>query len=145
MTTMRIRPDVCLVVAVTLAAAGCGGESTGDDREAMADLNQIGLSYWSFIDIHKRPPANADDLIATVAEEDRKVTAAIAQRIKDGKYVVFWNVDLRPLGAAGKDVVLAYHKDVPTKGGMVVTATPDAANTRRMTAEEFKAAKMAGR
>jgi hypothetical protein len=71
------------------------------------------------------PPKKVEDL--------KGLNAEIVKAVKDGVYVVLWNAKS---GAPGTAIV-AYEKDVPTKGGMVADLN---ASVRRMTAQEFQAA-----
>lgn len=54
--------------------------------------------------------------------------------VRSGTYLVVWGIDLDKV-TDKKNAVLAYEKDVPVKGGWVVTA---AGEVKKMTAKEFQ-------
>jgi hypothetical protein len=109
-----------------------------DPAKKANDLKQIGLAYHSFVGTNKRPPASVEELEAYY-EKDARITAAI----KDGTYVVYWNVKFAELTNGTSNTVLGYEKDAPTKGGAVLIAD---GRVSTMTAAEFgKLAKPPGR
>jgi hypothetical protein len=98
------------------------------------DLKQIALSYLNFASTG-RSPSRLEDL-TDLKQEAPKVYQAIA----DGQYVVLWNANLRtPAGTS--NTILAYAKEVPTQGGVVVFLDGSA---RSITVQEFQAAAKAG-
>ena len=114
--------------APTLPPAGQGAKAN--------DLKQIGLAYHSCLDSGK-PPAGIEDL-EPYYNKDARITAAL----KDGTYVVYWNVKLTALVNGTSNTVLGYEKEAPTKGGFVLFAD---ASVKPLTADEFqKAAKPPG-
>jgi hypothetical protein len=109
------------------------------DREKAAnDLHNIGLFYQQFADANGKPPANLQDFLGYIQRDSRE----IAQRLQDGWYVIYWNVNFANLPDGTSNTILAYEKETPTTGGMVVMADQ---STRRMTAQEFAATAKAGR
>jgi prepilin-type processing-associated H-X9-DG protein len=101
------------------------------------DLKQIGLAYHSYLSTNNKPPARAEDL-APFYENNVKITTAL----KDGTYVVYWNVKLMSLVNGTSNTILGYEKDAPAKGGEVLYADGHVAT---LTAAEFaKAAKPPG-
>ena len=119
-----------------------GGASGGtrtklDEAKITNDFRQLGLAYHSCLDANKRPPAKVEDL-APFYENN----AALTAKIKDGSYILFWNVDVTKLANGASNTILGYEKDAPTKGGVVAFADGRAAV---VTAEEFaKAARPPG-
>jgi hypothetical protein len=73
----------------------------------------------------KSPPKSIDDL--------KGLDPKSIQAVKDSAIVILWN----PKPNAPSTAVIAYEKDVPTQGGMVVTLS---GVPQRMTPDEFKAA-----
>jgi hypothetical protein len=133
-------------VAGLLLAVGCllaGGCGRGG-AAASNDLKTLGLMYHEYNDKFKSGPASADDLakVAGVTGSPDLDKAAV-QKVKDGTYGFVWNVSLSQAIAKGStgDQVLAWESDASTKGGQVLMVD---ATVRRMTPEEFKAAKKAG-
>jgi hypothetical protein len=118
-------------------AAG-GAAPAADAAKKSNDLKQIALAYHSFLGKEKRPPTSVEEL-APYYEKDAALTAAL----KDGTYVVYWNVKLLELVSGTSNTVLGYEKDAPTKGGVVVFAD---GSVKTLSAEEFaKAAKPPGK
>jgi hypothetical protein len=117
-----------------LALLGCGGGSSTDPAVTQ-DLTKIGRGYHLFYDNFHRGPKDAEELRPYVEAESKTAIPGL----KDGRYVFIWNVGLLDMDGAG-DTILAYEKDVPTKGGPVLYGDTTVKN---LTAEEFKAAKKA--
>jgi hypothetical protein len=132
----------CLSVLVALAVAsltGCGGaakmQEAANRAKTQNDLRMIGLAFHNFSDANPgKAPAKAEDLKPYLNEAPE-----VYKKLETGEYVFVYNVSLTSMnaGAGGSSTVLAYEKDVPTKGGAVVMGD---ASTKQMTAEEFKAA-----
>jgi hypothetical protein len=101
------------------------------------DLKQIVLGYLSCLDATQKPPASAQDLAAYV-ENNAKLLGAL----REGQYVVYWGVNVFRLTAGTSSTVLAYEKDVPTKGGQVAMAD---GRVKTMSADEFAKATKAGK
>jgi hypothetical protein len=123
---------VGVLAAAALVLAGCSGlQEAAKKKQAENDLRQIALAYHASNDTNHKPPAKVDDLKPQLEAEAAKVF----QALKDGEYVVQWGTPV-----TGKDTdktVLAYQKDVPTKGGPVAMVD---GFVKQMTAEEFQAA-----
>jgi hypothetical protein len=145
------RPGACVrgsaAALLALAALGCGrgggeggggGAGGGDggraDPAATAELKQIGLAYHNYYDERKKGPPDADALRPFLAGGE-----GAYQGLKDGRYRFVWNADLLQ-NLPSHEVILAYHKDVPSQGGPVLFLD---ASTKNLTAEQFKAARMA--
>jgi hypothetical protein len=104
-------------------------------------LQDVGELYRSYQETFKKPPKSPRDLLKV-----GDATAPIGHAsIREKQVVVRWNVTLPDTAAEPtsppSDEVLAYIKDVPEKGGAVMTVDR---RIRRMTPEEFKGAKLAG-
>jgi hypothetical protein len=109
-----------------------------DQAKKVNDLKQIGLAYHNFVSAMGKPPTSAADL-EPYLEKDSKVPAAI----KDGTYVVYWNVKFTDLTNGTSNTLLGYEKDAPTQGGAVLFADGSA---KTLTVEDFaKAAKPPGK
>ncbi len=103
-------------------------------------LSEIGSIYRLYSEVSKKPPKNLKDF-----EPYREGTPNGIGAASRGEIVVLWGAKLNDLTEEGTgdspDEVLAYMKDVPTKGGMVLMKNR---KIKSMTAEEFKAAPKAG-
>jgi hypothetical protein len=131
-------------VAVTLAglalSAGCSGDKTGGasdpavDKQMDADLKRIGIAYHLHFDAKRKGPATGEDL-GPFLENDQRLLGLL----KSGDIVFIYNVGILDMDGTS-DTVVAYDKNVPTKGGMVLMGD---AVTKRMSADEFKKAKVA--
>jgi len=93
------------------------------------DLHQIYLYYNMQTTNLGKPPARLEDL-----PDLKKDMPAVYQGIQDGIYVVFWNA--RATGDSSQ-TLLAYVKDAPTQGGMVVMLDGSVQN---LSAAQFQAA-----
>jgi hypothetical protein len=101
-------------------------------------LKQIGLAYHDCLSNSNKPPAKIEDL-APYYENDAKITDAL----KKGQFVFIYNSSIKNMPAGTAKTILAYEKEVPTSGGLVLMAD---ASVRSMTADEFKKApKAAGK
>jgi hypothetical protein len=95
------------------------------------DLKQIALYYKMYGD-STRSPKKLDDL-----PDLQRDLPKVYQAIQDGIYVVQWNAHPTTSGSA----ILAYVRDAPTTGGVVVRFDGSIDN---LTAEQFKTASKAG-
>jgi hypothetical protein len=93
-------------------------------------LKQIGLAYHNCLSNTNKPPAKLEDL-APYYENDAKITDAL----KKGQFVFIYNSSIKNMPAGTAKTILAYEKDVPSSGGLVLMAD---ASVRSMTADEFK-------
>jgi hypothetical protein len=82
------------------------------------------------MDTSKKPPAKVEDL-APYYENDAQITTAI----KGGTFVVFWNSSFQAMTAGTSNTILAYEKEAPDQGGLVLMAD---GSVKTMTAKEFK-------
>jgi len=131
------------LIAVSLAVGfGCGQPATVNSPAVFQNnaLQEIGELYRSYTEIKKKPPQSLRDFDAY--SEGYPSGHIAAQR---GEVVVLWGAKLDDLSEAGTndspDEVLAYLKEVPEKGGLVLMKNR---KIKSMTAEEFKAAPKAG-
>jgi len=95
----------------------------------MIDLKEIGTYYQ----LHQADGLAARDLVLKDVQHD---DAKLYRAIQAGQYVLLNGDPARDASA-----VIAYEKDAPTKGGIVL---PLGFVPRHMNADEFKAAPKAG-
>lgn len=130
---MRFLTVCQILVAFGWCLAGCGGKPTAATapevgREVLTDLWDV---YQAYSRDKGKPPAAANDLKPYAAGAPTGVRV-----VSDPDIVVLYGT---PVGGAN---VLAYHKDAPTQGGLVLLS--DGA-IKMMTPDEFKAAPKAAR
>ncbi|HEY1377241.1 MAG TPA: hypothetical protein VGF55_10630 [Gemmataceae bacterium] len=119
-----------LVVAAGLATplAGCSRPAAPTEIDpAQGVLSDIWEMYDGYVLQHHKPPTQMSDFKGLQVPFPRGHTELTA-----GRYVVRFGTPLEP---AGK--LLAYPKDAPQKGGMVLL---NDGTTKSMTADEIQAA-----
>jgi hypothetical protein len=125
---------VFVVCALTL---GCGAGAL--NAKNSNDLKVIGLAFHNFSDANTgKAPTKAEDL-----DPYLKDIPDASKALKDGKVVFLFGVsmmDILKSGTSTSETVLAYEKDVPAQGGLVLLAD---GSVRKMSAAEFKTAKKA--
>jgi hypothetical protein len=113
---------------------GGGGGGEGTNPKAADDLRRFGMAFHAMNDAERRGPAKPEELEKYSDPADKEAYA----NLRAGKYVFLWNVSLQDMLADGpSNLVLAYEKDAPTKGGQVLMGDGFA---KHMTAEEFQKA-----
>jgi hypothetical protein len=118
-----------LTALLIVPTGGCG--KTAFDPELAVqkrELTEVYDCYMSYLKSNARPPTELSQL----KKYEAAYSAGLAA-LKDGKYIVVW-------GVKGKDAgtLLAYEKDVPTNGGVVLMAD---GTVKTMAADNFKSAK----
>lgn len=141
---MKMRSRSILLLLLLLAPAlllGCGDNNSGPpslDRGEELRLEQVGSALRDFQLSKSRPPKNLKDFLTSPG------ASGGADLVSAGAINVIYNVSLPDTneegGGSPSQEVLAYGKDVPSKGGPVLLLNR---TVRRMTAEEFKAAPQA--
>ena len=128
-----------------VALGGCGALSQEGplSQSQMEDikLRQVGELCRSYQVMAKKPPRSLKDFDQMGDANSRGAYGAI----RSGEVVVRWqatlpDTDVEP-SSPESDEVLAYWKTVPEDGGPVLMLDR---RLRRMTAEEFRSARLAG-
>jgi hypothetical protein len=101
------------------------------------DLKQIGLAYHMHIDATGKPPAKAEDLAAFLCNNKRMVDL-----LKNEDIVFFYGVGIAQMTEGTSKTILAYDKEVPDKGGLVLMGD---GSVQKVSAAEFKNATKAGK
>jgi hypothetical protein len=124
---------IVLVACVLPLGCGKGAINTKNSN----DLKVIGLAFHNYSDANKdKAPTKADDLDPYMGENPDARKA-----LKEGKVVFLYGASMADLIKGGTSAtVLAYEKDVPAQGGLVLFAD---ASVQKMSAAEFAAAKKA--
>jgi hypothetical protein len=123
-------PSTVAAAAVLLSLAGCGQKpqaSAPEDQLARSELGEIWEMYDGYVLQNKKPPTSVADFRGFRVAFPRGHAA-----MTSGGVVVRFGTPVEP---AGK--VLAYHKDVPSKGGLVLL---NDGSLKSMTADEVQAA-----
>ncbi len=111
------------LMAGLLTSAGCG--ESKQQLEMKLDLQHIGMAYHNFYSSHDRGPHNADELIAYEDPAARSMPGnaatqtGVRKALRSGNYVVIWDVELLLPAERNSGMILAYHREVPDKGGVV--------------------------
>ncbi len=128
------------LLAATLGAVGCGGSAPATPDEIFdSRLRDVGEAYRVYSLSRKRPPRSVKEL-ATIQNS----TPVGLEAIHSGDVVVRWGTaltDTNEESTTPSDEILAYVKDVPEKGGKVLTT---GRSIKILTAEEFKTAAKSG-
>ncbi|WP_165067633.1 hypothetical protein [Paludisphaera rhizosphaerae] len=132
----------------TAAITGCGGVSappsvatTEEESRAERQLIDIGELFRQYTFDKKKPPTAVSDFAYLDAVAPVGLMALRAGDVIARSGVVIQDTMEGPATTDPADEVLAYGKDVPASGGPVLMHNRKIV---RMTADEFKAAKMAG-
>jgi hypothetical protein len=128
---------------LALLTAGCGGSNKPltPDQEDDSTLLQVGEMYRSYLISKNKPPEKFADLGSV-----RAVSGNGYEAVRKGDIVLRYGATLpdnkEEPGGSPSDEVLAYQKQVPGSGGKVLMLNR---TVKAMTADEFKAAKKAGK
>jgi hypothetical protein len=134
--------SILTVCALALLTAGCGGqgERRTTDQVDQDNLTQVGELYRHYQFTKKKPPQKFADLNAV-----RTLAGNGYEAVRTGTIVLRYGATLPDTNEepvqGESDEVLAYQKQVPESGGKVLMLNR---TVKTMTADEFKAAKMAG-
>lgn len=126
-----------LIPFVLVALVGCGGPTPKQTN----DLKQLTLAYHDYITTSLKGPKDDKEFLAW-AIKSKHPAQVVIQDVQRGEWVVYYGVRLTELTKGTGNTVLAYHKDVPTKGGLVGMAD---GTVRTMTADEFAKSPKAGK
>jgi hypothetical protein len=135
--------SILTVCCLALLAAGCGPSNRPPTPEEGDEhtLAQVGELYRHYQFTKKKSPQKLDDLDAV-----RSMGANGFEAVRTGKIILRYGATLPDTGEepgqSPSDEVLAYQSQVPESGGKVLMLNR---TIRTMTAEEFKAAKKAGK
>jgi hypothetical protein len=139
----RIRCVAAWIVLVAFAGCGSRSQQGPVSESEMEDikLREVGELYRSYHEMTKKPPRKLSDFNQLGDAGARGAYSAI----RSGEVVLRWqatlpDTDVEPSSPESNEV-LAYWKTVPEQGGPVLMLDR---RLRRMTAEEFKSARLAG-
>lgn len=131
----RVFLSVFAALGVCLALTGGAGARPVDPKRITNDLKQIGLAYHNHFAAFKKAPAKAADL-GPFIENDKRLLGLL-----DDKDIVFiFGVGILDMKDGTSNTILAYEKDVPTKGGVVLYGD---GSVRKLTDDAFKKAILA--
>jgi hypothetical protein len=130
-----MKPTRCIAAVFMLFAPAAGAAPS--DARTTNDLRQIGLAYHNHVDAANKAPAKAEDLGPYLDNNKR-----LLDLLKNEDVVFFYNVTPTQMTSGTSNTVLAYVKDVPDKGGLVLMGD---GSVKKMSADEFKKATLAGK
>ena len=140
--SLKFRWAGAVVLSIALVVVGCSQQ--GPLTVVQLDdikLREVGELYRQYQIMAKKAPRSLKDFNAIGDADSPTAYGAI----RSGDVVVRWDVTLPDTDpeptSPPSDEVLAYLKSVPESGGNVLMVDR---RVRRMTPEEFKAAKLAG-
>jgi hypothetical protein len=141
-----MRYKIFLLLALsTIGSQGCGfsPEPTKPAMGVFSDLFRIGSAYGTFCSKGKAP-ANLEELLPFFTkghpEHDRDAIDESVRLVKAGEYVIIWNEQravrpqLEPPLAIDQQIIIAYQRTVPERGGFVAVAD---GRVLHMSAAEF--------
>jgi hypothetical protein len=112
-----------VVMLLILGLSGCSSKAV-DRVKKINQMRQIGLAYREFCDNHpNQAPMKPDDLKPYLDNPEAD------SLLRSGEVVFVWGVsalDLSKMQGRAREAILAYDKDVPSKGGVVVFANGEA-------------------
>jgi hypothetical protein len=112
--------------------------TAAEQKKASNDLKELVLAYHAFVDANPgKAPGNLDALSKYFTQDGK-----VLQAMKEGKYVFFYGARIESMTQGTSNTVLAYEKDVPTRGGLVAMAD---GVVKTMTVQEFQAAPKAAK
>ena len=138
------RQAITLSALFLVSMLGCGSTgtppSTAPDADRKVAINDVGELLRTYQVSTKKAPTKEKDL-----ERFEMGAPSGFAAVKKKEIVVNWGATLPDLneepGKVQSDEVLAYEKQTPNSGGLVLTLDR---RVKSMTAQEFKAAKKAG-
>jgi hypothetical protein len=135
MTRVTFSLVAAFLASLALTGSARAQLTAAERAKRTNDLKQIGIAYHNYFDSFKKGPAKAADLFDFL-EKDKRILGLL-----ENKDIVFqYGVGVTDMTDGTSNTVLAYDKDVPTKGGLVLMGD---ASVKTMTAEDFKKAILA--
>ncbi|WP_422928265.1 hypothetical protein [Singulisphaera sp. PoT] len=140
---MRSSLLAALILPLGLVA-GCSepvGEPVTEANQAEVALNDVGQMFRQYTFNNHKPATKVSDFAPLEAVNPIGLKALQDGDVIARSGVVIQDFEEGPATKDSPDEVIAYAKEVPTSGGPVLMHNR---TIRKMTAEEFKAAKLAG-
>jgi len=105
-----------LALACVLTSPGCSSQEAAARAKRTNQLSAIGIGYHRCIDVTGKGPADADELGKYLVDAADALAA-----VKAGEIVVIWNARIpTDCPDVPSYTVLAYEKDAPARGGVVL-------------------------
>lgn len=123
-----------LTVAVLVVLSGT---AQAQDKVTANDLKQIGLAYHNHIDDLTKAPTKAEEL-APYFQNSKK----LLDHLKTKRIEFYYGVTIAQMTEGTSNTILAFEKDAPAKGGLVLFGD---GSVKKLTAGEFEKAPKAGK
>lgn len=133
----RVMLSFFTVLGVCLAPVGPVEAREPDSKAIVNDLKKIGMAYHKFLGgFDGKPPTKAEDLAPHLDKDQR-----VIDLLKNKDVIFIYGVSPIEMTEGGTvDTIVAYEKNVPTKGGAVLYGD---GHVKKITADEFKKAILA--
>ena len=133
---MKDNKLLALALLSLLLFSGCFGSERAKKIHAML---QFGILYHEFHADHRRGPSELKELRDhkrwnQQSEAENAMLNSVFDLVEKGEIIVIWNGDYSGDYTENHKRVMAYEKDVPTSGGLIIDG---GAGCRKVTAEEF--------
>jgi hypothetical protein len=125
------------LAACCLLSAGAAGRAADKDKPTSNELKQIGVAFFSYHDANRKGPAKAEDLAPYFDKENRERMVGL---MKSEAVVFIFNVGILEMPEGTSNTVLAYVKEAPKEGGLVLYGD---GSVKTLKADEFKKATLA--
>jgi hypothetical protein len=133
MHALSLGARACVLVVLTvIALVGCDSSTAPPRTHEEAAIKQV----WQLFHSYQKRGKEAPKAIADFLPMEQNFSAAL-EAIRSKEVLVYWGAGFSD-AADASSTLLAYHRDVPEKGGDVLMQD---GTTRTMSAEDFKAAK----
>ncbi|WP_165075729.1 hypothetical protein [Paludisphaera rhizosphaerae] len=130
-----------LPIGLTVGCSEPTGAPVTEANQAEVALNDVGQMFRQYTFNQHKPPTKVADFAPLEAVNPIGLKALQDGSVVARSGVVIQDVDEGPATKDPSDEVMAYVKEAPTSGGLVLMHNR---TIRPMTADEFKAAKLAG-
>ncbi len=138
---MRYTLLATLLTILISVQAGCSSSNTPAAKSGQPAGSDLGFEVAGILRMYPGEFGNGPKKASDIKKYEAGFPIGYAA-IQSGQIVVVWGATVAGEGGGGTADVVAYEKEAPTAGGMVVLQN---GTVKQMTAEEFKAAPKAAK